>query len=174
MPDQLIREIPRIQRYSRHNEAEDWRFRTFLKVRLDLSNAELDAVVQEITDDIWKQIDCLSCGNCCKTLQIVVDDKDIKRLARRLGVSVPEFNRRYIGIAEDTTKHFQGTPCPFLGEGNVCSVYEDRPRACRDYPYLHEPNFRTRTISMIENCETCPIVFNVWQALKKRFPKRRR
>jgi len=47
-------------------------------------------------------------------------------------------------------------------------VYEDRPQACRDFPYVHEPNFRSRTLSMIDNTATCPIVFNVWQQLKGR------
>ncbi|MDX1934512.1 MAG: YkgJ family cysteine cluster protein [Capsulimonadales bacterium] len=174
MADDLIREIPRIRRYARHNEAEDARFAGFLKLRLDLSNAELDAIVRETTDDVWSKIDCLTCGNCCRTLQIVVDEKDVRRLARRLGITEKEFARKYVAVAEDRTKYFQATPCPFLGEGNACSVYEDRPQACRDFPYLHEDRFRHRTITMVENCETCPIVFNVWQALKKRFPRFRR
>lgn len=173
MSDQLIRELPRIRRYARHNEAEDWRFRTFLKIKLNLTDAELDAQVQEMTDTVWKEIDCLTCGNCCKTLQIVVGDKDIQRLARRLGITPQEFKKRYVSVGDDGEKHFTQTPCVFLGEGNACTVYEDRPQACRDYPYLYEPHFRSRTMSMIENCETCLIVFNVWQGLKKRFNKTR-
>ena len=65
MPDKIIRDIPLIQRYSRHNEGEDFAFRAFLKGRLNLSDEELDAVAQETTDEVWKQIDCLTCGNCC-------------------------------------------------------------------------------------------------------------
>ena len=50
MPDQIIREIPLIQRYARNNEDQDFNFCTFLKVRLDLSNEKLDAIVRETTD----------------------------------------------------------------------------------------------------------------------------
>src|SRR5579862_5599800 len=148
MPDQIIREIPLIQRYARHNEADDLRFRTFLKVGLDLSNAELDAIVRETTDEVWKQIDCTTCAHCCRTLQIVVDSKDIRRLSARLGMTPLQFSRRYVQVAEDRTKHFASTPCPFLGADNRCTVYEDRPQACRDFPYLHEKGFRQRTLMM--------------------------
>ncbi len=173
-PDPLIRDIPLIQRYSRHNESEDFRFRTFLKGRLDLSNIELDALVEETTNTVWQQIDCTTCANCCRSLQIVVDDKDIERLSKHLGVTPAQFSRRYVQIATDSTKHLEKTPCSFLGADNRCAVYEARPQACRDFPYLHTPGFRTRTLMMIDNSATCPIVFNVWQALKKRLMPRKR
>src|ERR1041385_714923 len=131
MNDPLIREIPLIQRYSRHNEAEDFRFRTFLKVRLNLSNAELDEVVRKTTDEIWQQIDCTTCAHCCRTLQIVVDNKDIQRLALRLGMTPRQFSRKYVQVGEDKTKYLASTPCVFLGADNRCTVYEDRPKACR-------------------------------------------
>lgn len=169
-PAPLVRDIRTIGRYSRHNDAEDMRFRSYLKGS-DHSDAQLDAVVKEVTDEIWAQIDCTTCGNCCRTLQIIVDDKDIKRLATRFGITPKQFAAKYIRTAEDGEKHFD-SPCPFL-EGNACSVYEDRPQACRDFPYLYTPGFRQRTLMMIDNNATCPIVFNVWQTLKGRLWKKR-
>jgi Fe-S-cluster containining protein len=173
MNDPLIREIPLIQRYSRHNEGEDFRFRTYLKVRLNQSNAELDAIVREATDEIWKQIDCTTCANCCRSLQVVVDNKDIHRLARYFNMTPSRFTQKYIKRDEGGTKFIASQPCPFLGEDNRCTVYEDRPQACRDFPYLHTPGFRQRTFMMIDNTALCPIVFNVWAALKKRLGFRR-
>ena len=169
MPDDdgLIRELPRIRRYLRHNEAEDARFGEFVKIRLNLPNAELDALVKTATDAVWSQIDCLTCGNCCKQLQIVIDERDIRRLAKRLGSSPAEVRRTYVARSEDDgTLHFKSSPCPFLGEDNACGVYEDRPQACRDFPYLHAGNFRHRVFVTLENAEICPIAFNVWQKLK--------
>ena len=171
-PDGLIREIPLIRRYARRNEDQDYRFRAFLKGDVDLSYAEIDTVVRETTADVWSKIDCLTCGNCCRTLQIVVDDRDIRRLATRLGVTPRQFSEQFVGIAPDKTKHFLSTPCTFLGADNACSVYEDRPQACRDFPYLHEDHFAARTLMMIENTATCPIVFNVWHSLKQRLRRR--
>jgi Fe-S-cluster containining protein len=174
MPDKLIRDIPLIQRYSRHNESEDMAFRAFLKGDLDLSNKELDVIVQQTTDEVWKQIDCLACGNCCRTLQIVVDKKDIQRLAKRLEMTPQQFSRQYVETDSDQTQYLKSTPCAFLGEDNRCSVYEDRPQACHDFPYLHAENFRSRTFMMIDNTAVCPIVFNTWQQLKERLKFRRR
>ena len=174
MPDKLIRDIPLIQRYARHNEGEDFAFRAFLKGRLNMSNEKLDAIAQETTDTVWKQIDCLTCGNCCRTLQIVVDDKDIARLALRLKMTPRQFSRQYVATDPDRTQHLKSTPCSFLGADNRCAVYEDRPQACRDFPYLHAEDFRGRTFMMIDNTAVCPIVFNTWQQLKETLKFRRR
>jgi Fe-S-cluster containining protein len=164
----LIREIPLIQRYSRHNEAEDMRFRTFLKGRLNLSIEQTDAIVRETADEIWSQIDCTTCAHCCRTLQVVVDRADIRRLAARLQMKPEGFAARFVKMAEDKTQYLAKSPCPFLGEDNRCTVYEDRPKACHDFPYLHAKHFTSRSFMMIENCAVCPIVFNTWQALKTR------
>jgi uncharacterized protein len=174
MPDKIIRDIPLIQRYSRHNEGEDFAFRAFLKGHLNLSNEDLDAIAQKTTDEVWKQIDCLKCANCCRTLQIVVDDKDIQRLAVRLNMTPKQFAKQYIESDADKTQYLKSTPCSFLGEDNRCTVYEDRPQACHDFPYLHTAGFRQRTFMMIDNTAVCPIVFNVWQQLKERLKFRRR
>ena len=55
---------------------------------------------------------------------------------------------------------------PFLKD-NCCAVYEHRPANCRDYPYVHKPVFTARTFSMIGRLSECPIVFEVWEELKK-------
>ena len=164
-PENLIRDLPLIRRRARENEAEDYSFRTYLKTKLPLSNAELDTLVKETTDAVWAHISCTECAQCCR-LQIVVDEKDIRRLAAHLKLPVPVFARQYVSQAEDGVLHFTSAPCPFLGADNFCTVYEHRPRACRDYPYLYDKHFRTRTLTMIENTRCCPIVFNVWQELK--------
>src|SRR5690242_11420910 len=96
--DRIIREIPLIQRYARHNEAEDYRFRAFLKGRLKLTTEQVDAIVRKTTDEVWQQIDCTKCAHCCRTLQVVVDSDDIKRLAARLGVTPQQFSHRYVGL----------------------------------------------------------------------------
>lgn len=173
MPDPLVRDIRTIGRYSRHNEAEDFRFRAFLK-GMNESDEELDTIVKEATDTVWAQIDCTTCANCCRTLQIVVDNKDIQRLAKRLGISAKQFSQKYVAIAEeDGEQYFNALPCPFLDTDNRCTVYEDRPQACREFPFLYIPGFRQRTLAMIDNNATCPIVFNVWQILKQRLWKRK-
>lgn len=178
MAEQIIRSIPLIQRYARNNEAEDARFRGWLKGYCSLSNRDLDKVVQEVTDAVWSEIDCLECANCCKTLQPSVDEEDISRLAKRLKLTTKEFRDKYTKLDEDKQRILATTPCRFLGADNRCTVYEDRPKACHDFPYLHQADFRSRSITMMLNCEVCPIVFNTWNTMKQKLgyhdPKRKK
>lgn len=173
-PDNLIRDIPLMQRISRRNEREDYQFRGYLKWHLNLSNTELDAAVREITDEVWSRMDCTECAHCCKTLQVEVNAADAARLAEHLGLSVREFSRRYVRSTKDNAKVLNALPCPFLGEDNRCTVYEDRPEACREYPFLHQKDFRSRSLLIVESTSVCPITFNVWQALKARFGRQKR
>ncbi len=82
-------------------------------------------------------------GDCCGDVNIVLTPYDVLRLKNRLGLTSDEFLDRYavvpftkeqklpaplIRMREDEKKR-----CPFLDDGG-CSVYEDRPWACRMYP----------------------------------------
>jgi uncharacterized protein len=168
MSDKIITSLSLIDELSRRNERANVRFRSRVK-GLDLKDDELDQIVAETAADVERQVDCAACGNCCRTLQVVVDDADIRRLARYLALPPAELEQRYVQRAPDGVKHLAQAPCPFL-EGNRCSVYESRPTACRDFPYLHAPGFRNRTWMMIDNASRCPIVFNTLEKLKKELP----
>lgn len=172
MPDDdaLVLELARIARIARRDAVANERYRVYLKREMPLSNAALDAVVGAIRDEVVPQIDCTACARCCRSLQIVLDRKDIARLARRAGVSPDAFVRRHVAEAPDGVLHFAVSPCPMLGDDGRCTVYADRPKACRDYPYLDTPKFRSRSLTMAENVGACPIVFNVWERLKRRVP----
>ena len=40
----------------------------------------LDYVVQELHDEVFEEIDCLACANCCKTTGPLYTEKDIERI----------------------------------------------------------------------------------------------
>lgn len=85
----------------------------------------------------------IACFNaCCKNIDITLTPYDILRLKRRLGISSGDFLLNYTvpyeiekdGIAGVKFKPVDnGTACQFMTEAG-CSVYEDRPTACRYYP----------------------------------------
>jgi Fe-S-cluster containining protein len=50
----------------------------------------------------------------------------------KLGV----FEDMYLRVDEDGDKVFQSMPCPFLGDDNLCTIYDDQK---------HAVNFRTQT-----------------------------
>jgi Fe-S-cluster containining protein len=129
---------------------------------------EIDKTVTQLTDNIWKRTDCGQCANCCKTLQPTLNEDEVQRLSKRLGMEPQKFIETFLEPSdeeEDTPWNIRSTPCPFLKD-NRCSVYEDRPDDCRGYPYLHEENFTTRLWGMIERTGTCPIVYEVMEDLK--------
>ncbi len=103
-------------------------------------------VPQMVGPDHVIQFSChkgIGCWNaCCSNIDISLTPYDIIRLKKRLGISSTEFLRDYTvpyemekdGIAGVKFRPVEGgTACRFMRpEG--CSVYEDRPTACRYYP----------------------------------------
>jgi len=159
-----------LEKLARKKEEENWEFRKFLKFYDDLSDKELDKLVFKIADKIGSEIECTSCGRCCKELRPTFSQEDQKRVADRLMMTVEQLRDQHLKY-DDTNDEpgwrTKGTPCPFQ-EDNKCTIYEDRPQNCRGYPYLHKPDFSYRTLGMIERTFTCPIVFNVMEELKEK------
>jgi Fe-S-cluster containining protein len=50
--------------------------------------------------------------------------------------------------------------------GNLCSIYDNRPDTCRTFPHLEKPGFVSRLIGVIGSLSVCPIAFNVFEELK--------
>jgi Fe-S-cluster containining protein len=88
-----------------------------------------------------KGVECFT--RCCAALQLVLTPYDILRLKNRLGISSAEFLETHTYTRLDRHPRFpmvllKMTPqasqaCPFLSPDG-CTVYEDRPGACRIYP----------------------------------------
>ena len=84
----------------------------------------------------------LDCFNrCCREATIILSPYDILRLSRSLDLPTGEFLRRH---TRRETEPISNLPlalvklartggCPFLGEAG-CTVYGDRPAACRLFP----------------------------------------
>ena len=85
----------------------------------------------------------IACWNaCCSNIDISLTPYDILRLKRRFETSSGEFLQRYTvpyeleqnSIAGVKLRPVEnGTACQFMTP-HGCSVYEDRPTACRYYP----------------------------------------
>jgi hypothetical protein len=80
---------------------------------------------------------------CCSDLDLALTPYDVLRLKNSLGASSSDFLDQY---TTDEVRHNCGLPmlmlkmrndsrrtCPFL-QSEGCTVYEDRPNACRLYP----------------------------------------
>ena len=127
-----------------------------------------DKLVHLIHDEVFEKIDCLACANCCRSLGPAIYDKDIERMAKALRMKPSEVVINYLRKDEDGDYVFQSMPCPFLLPDNYCSIYESRPKACREYPHTNRKKFYQIFKLTIKNTYICPVAYQVIDALKKR------
>lgn len=129
---------------------------------------KMDQIVHQLHEDVTAKINCLECANCCKTLGPAIYDKDIERIAKALRLKPAEVVDRYLRIDEDGDYVFREMPCPFLLPDNYCSIYEFRPKACREYPHTDRKKFHQLYPLTITNSSTCPITYQILHELLSR------
>lgn len=120
-------------------------------------------------EEAFQEIDCLKCANCCKTTGPLFQERDITRLSKHLKIRTSEFIEQYLRIDEDDDYVLQTVPCPFLGEDNYCSVYEARPKACREYPHTDFRDFKKITKLTYKNTMICPAAYTVVEKMQEFF-----
>ena len=131
-----------------------------------LSSKKLDNAFRENHDEVFEEIDCLSCANCCKTTSPIFRGVDIERLSKRLKISTAEFIENYLQIDSDTDYVLKSSPCFFLQDDNKCSVYEDRPLACKEYPHTNRKKMHQILNLSLKNTEICPAVARIFENLR--------
>jgi len=126
----------------------------------------LDDVVHQLHNEVFEEIDCLDCANCCKSISPTLYEKDIERLAKHLKMKPSQLVDEYLKIDEDKDYVFRKQPCPFLLPDNYCIVYESRPKACREYPHTDRKRFYQILDLTLKNTEVCPAAFDVVEKMK--------
>ena len=130
---------------------------------------DLDGLFQEAHEKAFEEIDCLKCANCCKTTSPIFRDIDVKRISKKMKISVREFESQYLRKDEDSDWVLKSSPCVFLEEDNSCGIYEYRPQACVDYPHTDQRKVVQVLDLTLKNTEICPaaakISFEITQHL---------
>lgn len=93
--------------------------------------------------DPWYQdglrFGCTRCGRCCRGAGTVrVSEAELEALARRLDLSPDEFRpafTRKLRGGERSLREKRNRDCIFYDRSSGCSVYPDRPRQCRTWPF---------------------------------------
>ena len=122
---------------------------------------KMDCEIHQLHDTYTEKIDCLQCGNCCRILGPGITDNDIRKMAKGLNMSPSKVLDTYLRIDEDGDYVFIKMPCPFLMPDNYCIIYENRPKACREYPHTDRKKFYQVYKLSIKNAYTCPIAYEV-------------
>lgn len=101
-------------------------------------------------DEPWYQdglrFSCTRCGNCCTGAPgfTWVTEAEIAGLVKRLKTDDATFRKRFtrtvwrkgvqqVSLIDQGGK--QNHACVFFAKGKGCTVYEDRPRQCRTWPF---------------------------------------
>lgn len=128
----------------------------------------LDSQMKELHEEEFARTNCLECANCCKTTGPLFTNKDIERIARYFKIKPAQFVDTYLKVDEDNDYVLQSVPCTFLGADNYCSIYDVRPKACREYPHTNRKDFHKIANINIKNTAICPAAFNIVEEMKKR------
>lgn len=128
----------------------------------------LDSLMQELHDEEFRRTDCLECANCCKTTGPLFTDKDIARISKHLKMKPQKFIETYLRIDEENDYVLQSVPCTFLGPDNFCSIYDVRPKACREFPHTDRKKFQQISNLTLKNVAICPAAFNIVEEMKRR------
>ena len=158
----LLRNLPELAK-DKHKENKV--FFTKLKKK---PPKQLDYLMLELHEEEFRKTDCLQCANCCKTTGPLFTDKDIERIAKHFKLKSSQFIENYLRVDEDNDYVLQSVPCTFLDADNFCSIYELRPKACREFPHTDRKKFHQISNLTLKNVAICPAAFNIVEAMKKR------
>lgn len=131
----------------------------------------LDYLVQETHEEVFEKIDCLQCANCCKTTGPLFMEKDIERISKHLKMKPKDFEQKFLRVDEDEDKVLQNLPCWFLNDDNTCSIYEFRPKACREFPHTDRKKIYQINHLMLKNTVICPAAFEFVERMQKNLGK---
>ena len=126
----------------------------------------LDYVMQELHNDEFSRTDCLTCANCCKTTGPLFTNADIERISKHFRLKPSRFIEEYLQVDEDGDHVLKSVPCTFLGADNYCSIYEVRPKACREYPHTNRKKFHQIANLTLQNVAICPAAYNIVERMK--------
>jgi len=122
---------------------------------------DLDYIMENIHNEVFSEIDCLTCANCCRTTGPLFTQKDIDRIAKHLRMKSGAFIQQYLYMDEDGDFVLQSVPCTFLQSNNECSIYEYRPKACREYPHTNQTGQKKIFDLTMKNMEICPAALEI-------------
>lgn len=132
---------------------------------------KLDALTQKIHRQTFDQINCMDCANCCKTTGPLFKQQDIKRIARYLRMKAADFEAQFLRIDEDKDWVLQQLPCPFLEANNACTIYDVRPKACREFPHTDRKKIYQIAHLTQKNVAICPAAFDIVEKMKQQLTR---
>jgi Fe-S-cluster containining protein len=114
--------------------------------------------VAKVDAEVWKEIDCMACANCCKKMTPTYTKKDIFRISKHFKMTYDEFYKKWLKTDRNKDIINQTTPCQFLGKDNRCTIYAIRPADCAEFPHFTKKDFKYQAVEKTysNNMKYCP------------------
>jgi Fe-S-cluster containining protein len=128
----------------------------------------LDALIPQMEREVWQEIDCLSCANCCKKMTPTFTRQDVKRIAAHLNMTPAAFTEKWLEYDKKDKDWLNvARPCQFLDtKTNMCSIYEVRPADCAGFPHLTKRKMKDYVHVHQQNIEYCPATYRLVEKMQ--------
>jgi Fe-S-cluster containining protein len=129
----------------------------------------IQAVLPAVEKQVWKEINCLQCANCCKTMTPTYTESDIHRIAAFLNMSKVDFKQKWLRRERGGDRDWMNnnTPCQFLdSRTNLCRIYVVRPADCAGFPHLQK-KLKDYIHVHKQNVELCPATYKMVEKIKR-------
>ena len=156
----MVTDLAEVFRLGTAKLKENLAFRRYLS-----AHHYTDKPFQILASEVQQQVDCTPCANCCRHSVVSVNKWEIENIARHIGTTSEAVARLYTVPDPDAPAlrilRNSGEGCVFL-DGNLCMIYEARPKTCRDFPHVAvgRHSLGSRQSSLARWAPLCPIIFN--------------
>ena len=135
--------------------------RSFLTRLENKPPTTINKMVDYADREVWQEIDCLSCGNCCKKMTPTFTPKDISRIAAHLEMTPLAFKEKWLTFdKKDKDWQNKKQPCQFFNMADhKCSIYAVRPADCAGFPHLTKKKVTEYLHVHRQNIQYCPATF---------------
>jgi Fe-S-cluster containining protein len=143
-------------------------FRIFL-TRLEKKKVKgVEELTNRLEKEVWGEVDCLTCANCCKTMTPTFTPADIKRISSHFNMTPQQFKDKWLKKERKKDGDWLNKvePCQFLNlKDNKCSIYAIRPADCAGFPHLSK-KLKDYAHVHRQNVEYCPATFKMVEKMK--------
>jgi len=157
-----------LRSFRRKVEQKKKGMRAFLtRLEKDLPK-DIDETTQLIDKDIWLETDCLTCGNCCKTMTPTFTREDIRRISSHFKMTPGQFKAKWLTYNKKDKDWVNVVmPCQFLDKKtNMCSIYSIRPADCAGFPHLAKKKIVNYMHVHKQNLSYCPATFKMVEKMQ--------
>lgn len=127
-------------------------------------------ITAEVDKEVWKEVACLDCANCCKKMTPTYTRADINRISKHFKMTYKEFYDKWLKVDENKDIINKKTPCQFLGKDHKCTIYAIRPVDCATFPHFTRKDFRYQVREKVfnQNVSYCPATLVFVEKLQER------